>query len=207
MMPATPPLQVQSFGDLGGSEMLHRKWLVGIVLIPVVAIGAIVIGVLGVSSAGTDPGPDDVLVGPNATLTLESGEAFSFGLKARLLDHSMLMGLNGAGISSCSIHGPSAQIDFVTEDGNFPLQGMQCGRSFGNDVALQGCTVDLEFHGFVHSDRPTRIYFGPMTEIVEFQKTGTTTGQMHIRILTANLPIVLQGSVQTTDPIVMSSCP
>lgn len=67
---------------------------------------------------------------------------------------------------------------------NNPLPGMQCGRALGMDVGLDGCTANLEYHGFVHSDRSTRIYFGPMTADVQFQKTGAQTGEMRLTIFT-----------------------
>lgn len=83
---------------------------------------------------------------------------------------------------------------------------MQCGRAFGMDVGLDGCTANLEYHGFVHSDRSTRIYFGPMTADVQFQKTGAQTGEMRLTIFTPKAPIVLQGQVLSPTPIVMTTC-
>ena len=201
-----------------------------------VTMTMILVGVAAGARVSADPavpGPDDLVVGPNAILTLEAGqesntdastqgsdldnqgaaalhgpggEQFSFGLKARNSDRSLLMGLMGGAITLCSIHGPPAQVDFVTENGNNPLPDMQCGRAFGMDVGLKGCAASLEFHGFVHSDRSTRIYFGPMTADVKFQKTGANTGNMHLTIFTPKAPIVLNGQVQSPEPIVMTTC-
>ena len=148
--------------------------------------------------------PGDVSsAAPAASLT----EQFNFGLMARTTDHSILMGLNGGAISLCTVHGPSANVDFATESGNFPLQDMQCGRAFGMDVNFDRCAVNLEFHGFVHSDRSTRIYFGPMTADIEFRKTGANTGTMRLTIFTPKAPIVLNGHVQSPTPIHLSTCP
>ena len=175
------------------------------------------------------PVPAELAIGPGATLSIltegnggdinqpgdgngdapaaSSTEQFNFGLKATTTDHSILMGLGGGAISLCTVHGPSADLDFATESGNFPLQQMQCGRAFGMDVVFDRCAVNLEFHGFVHSDRSTRIYFGPMTADVEFRKTGANTGTMRVTIFTPKAPIVLNGRVQSPTPILLSTCP
>lgn len=184
--------------------MLRRRSALALLGALITVLLAALLGSIG---AAADPGSDDLVVGPNATLTLESGEQIGFGLKARLSDRSLLMGLNGPAISACSIHGPGAQVDFNTESGNFPLQEMQCGRAFGMDIALTECGVQLEYHGFVHSDRSTRIYFGPMTADVDFQKTGANTGEMHLAIFTPKARILFDGQVQSPTPIVMTSCP
>jgi len=181
------------------------------------AMAALALG--GSARADTaQPAADDLSIGPGAVLTSRaadndngdagpgSAEQFGFGLRARNGDRSILMALNGPGISLCSAHGPAAVVDFDTEQGNFPLQGMQCGRAFGMDVALDGCTATLEFHGFVHSDRSTRIYFGPMTTDVVFRKTGDSTGNMTVTIFTPKARIDFRGAVQSPTPIVMTTC-
>lgn len=208
--------------------MTLRKSVLGALVAVTTVLAGIAVGAQG---AAAGPAPDDLVIGPGASLMLRpqdtttesqgssqdnqgalnqqgvGGEQFNFGLKTRLGDRSVLMGLGGGAISLCSIHGPSAEVDMVTENGNFPLQGMQCGRAFGMDIALDGCSARLEYHGFVHSDRSTRIYFGPMTADITFQKTGSNTGNMKLTVFTPKAPIVLQGQVQSPTPIVMTTCP
>jgi len=164
---------------------------------------------------------DDLVVGPNAIFTAgfpgDSGhdhsaasagvEPFSFGLKARRTDNSLLMGLGGNALSECSVHGPSATVDFTTEVGNNPMPDIQCGRAFGMTVDLHGCRATLEFHGFMHSDRPTRIYLGMMTADITFEKTGANTGKMTLTLFTPKAPLVLRGTVSTPTPIIMTTCP
>lgn len=146
---------------------------------------------------------DDETTRPQAGPSLHYG----FGLRARRQGGQTIMQLGGPAISLCSVHGQGAVVDFATEAGNSPLQTVQCGRAFGMDVHLNGCTADIEYHGFVHSDRAQDVYLGMMTTDIHFTKTGPTQGLMRVTTFTPKRPIVLEGRVTTPSPITMATCP
>jgi hypothetical protein len=200
-------------------EMLRKSIRIAC-LAATLVLATLVLGVGATADqAPVAPGADDLSIGPGATLMTVAGstdgqdsatgsaaEQFGFFLKARTADRSLVMGLQGPAISLCSVHGPGAFVDFASESGNSPMQDMQCGRAFGMDVALDGCSANLEYHGFVHSDRSSRIYFGSMTADVVFRKTGDNTGTMRLTIFTPKAPMLFRGTVQSPTPIVMTTC-
>jgi hypothetical protein len=110
----------------------------------------------------------------------------------------------------CSVHGPRPMVTFGTGNGNFPLQGVQCGTAGGMPVAIDGCRVKLEFHGYAHVHHPKATYLGMMTTEIDFRKEpGASEGKIKMKVYTPKKKLVFEGNVvgATTTSIVMNSCP
>lgn len=124
--------------------------------------------------------------------------------------------IGGPGLSTCSTHGGSVEIDwtagFPTEDwtGNYPLTEIQCGTAYGMRVAVDGCEARIELHGYSHSDYPLITYTGSMTADVSFRKGDQPdTGEMTIKIFTPKGPLKISGPITLADPdahIQMDTC-
>jgi len=200
------------------------------------AAGSILLVAQTASAApgGPPPRPDDLVIGPGALVYADrdqsdstssekkdpdqgnedaadragpDGLVFNLGLKARRVDQSLITRLGGPRLSLCSVRGPGAYVDFVSEGGNTPMQSVQCGRAFGMDIDLDRCQANLEFHGFTHSDRFGDIYLGMMTTDVSFRKTGANTGDIRFTVYTPKTRIIVSGRVVSPTPIVMTTCP
>jgi hypothetical protein len=93
------------------------------------------------------------------------------------------LGLQGAALSLCTVHGSGAFVDFTNvgnEAGETPVY--QCGRAFGQSVTVDGCVATIVAHGYVHADHPHDSYLGTMTVDVSFQKTGPATGNLDVTV-------------------------
>lgn len=113
--------------------------------------------------------------------------------------------LAGRRISLCSTHGPIAQLDFATEVGNFPLQGIQCGRAGGQIVAVDECLARAEAHGFAHVDAPEAPILGTVSLEIRFATDGDLAGgDLEIRVHSERGMLIVRGRIDA--PIMMSTC-
>lgn len=149
-------------------------------------------------------------VGPGATvIDANTGFTYTFGLRAnenQAGNGDVVLGLQGPALSLCTVHGSGAFVDFTdvgNEAGETPTY--QCGRAFGQSVAVDGCVARIEAHGYSHSDNPLLNYLGTMTVDARFQKTGPTTGTLDVTVWTPKAKVEVHG--KATGPVVMSSCP
>lgn len=159
------------------------------------------------------PGPGgDLDIEPGATFEDNNTHLFyNFGLRA--VESGAVAGLgdavmevSGPGVSACTVHGSSAQVDwsnFGNEGGVQP--SYECGRSYGESVKIDDCKATIQAHGFSHSDHPLINYLGSTTLDIDFRKKTATTGDIDITIHTVAGKIMLKGKV--SGPIIMSTCP
>lgn len=191
----------------------HRlRYTVAGVFAVLVAGAAMAVASFG-GVASSSPG-GSVAVGPGATVVdKNTGFAFTFGLRAdedtgNAGSGSAVLGLEGPAVSLCTVHGPGASVDFTNvgdEAGNSPYPEIQCGRAFGQTVAVDGCVATFRAHGFMHSDYPLVEFLDGVTIEARFQKTGATTGNLDVTVPTAGGKVEVHGKV--TGPIVMTTCP
>jgi hypothetical protein len=189
-------------------HFIHRRHAVVGALAAFAGITALAIASLG--SAGPPSPAGSLAVDPGATLVdTHSDFTYTFGLRADTGGGGggdFVLGLEGPGLSTCTVHGSGASVDFTdvgNEVGDTP--SIQCGRAFGQSVAFKGCVATLRAHGYQHSDHPLAEYLGPTTIDVRFQKTGPDTGTLEVVDLTPAGKIAVQGTVSGT--ISMSTCP
>ena len=191
---------------------IHRKWtLLSLSVVILLMVAAFSVPARGAVASGR---PGGFLHFLNDTLTdSTTGEQYSVSLVAREDDTTAGVGkatllVSGPGLSICSAHGPSADIDFSPggEDfgGNNPLPEIQCGTAYGSAVSIDGCTAKVELHGYSHSDYPLRIYMGTSSTELTFRK-ASSGNQMSLRLFTPAGLIKLDGIVSGT--LQMDTCP
>lgn len=171
-----------------------------------VVVAAVVVGLALTSDLGS-ASPQV----PGGTLDLGgdltdrvSGEVYGFELHA--IEDPVTAGvgemffvLGGPGLSLCDGHGPDAV------PGTSPL--LECGGSGGVSVRVDGCTAELETHGFVHSDHPNTVYLGPMTVDITYNRNaGSADGRLSVVVFTPKEPITLDGDVSASF-LDMDTCP
>jgi len=164
-------------------------------------------------AAATPSRPDGTVeLGP-ATFTDGAGRTFEVALRAREFAGDTGRGrvvftlntVSGHRISLCSTHGPAAVLDFDTETGNNPLQGIQCGSSGNQRVAVDRCSVHVEGHGFAHVDAPEIPVLGPVQYEVRFQAdTDGQGGSLEVRIFSERAQLIVRGHVEA--PVTMETC-
>ena len=143
-----------------------------------------------------------------------SGNTFDLDIVARESDEVAGAGLvalsvQGPSISLCSAHGPAGEIDFSPggEDlaGNSPLGDIQCGTAYGMAVAVDGCTADIQLHGYVHADYPFTTYMGMMTLDLQFRKSvGPEDALLDLTIHTPKESVRLSGTL--IGDVTMDTC-
>jgi hypothetical protein len=168
------------------------------------------------SIGSADPSTPGGALAAFATVTDgNSGTTYSFGLRANedattAGKGSVVLGLGGPALSLCTVHvtGPLT-VDFSTtpETGSFPYQNVQCGRAFGQAVAIDGCLATIQAHGFVHSDDPNSNVLDGMTVAVRFQKTGPASANFDATISTVAKKVDVHGKATSGGPIFMPTCP
>lgn len=143
-----------------------------------------------------------------------SGNIYDLDIVAREFDDVAGVGLvalsiQGPSISLCSAHGPPAEIDFSPggEDfgGNFPLSDIQCGTAYGMSVVVDGCSAEIEMHGYVHADFPLTTYMGMMTLDLDFRtSSGPEDALVDLTIHTPKDAIKLGGTL--IGEVTMDTC-
>jgi hypothetical protein len=153
--------------------------------------------------------------GPVTVTDNSSGTVYNFAIRANEDDFvagkgSVAMELGGPSLSLCTVHvtGPLF-VDFSTnpETGSFPYQNVQCGRAFGQTVAIDGCVATIKAHAFVHSDDPNVNVLDGMILSVRLQKTGASTANFDATISTVGRKIEVHGKATAPSPIGMPTCP
>jgi len=180
------------------------------VLFFVLALGALAY-VPRVVAAPTPGG--DIDIEPGASFVDNGHPNFTYNFGLRAVESGSAAGLGdavlevtGPGVSMCTIHGSSAQVDwadFGNEGGASP--SFQCGRAYGESVSIDGCKAVIQAHGFGHSDNPLVNYFGTTTIEVTFQKKSATGGDIEVTLYTTTGKIQLKG--KATGAVAMSTCP
>jgi len=155
----------------------------------------------------------DIDIEPGATFIDNGQSNFTYNFGLRAVESGSAAGLGdavlevtGPGVSICTIHGSSAQVDwtdFGNEGGVSP--GFQCGRAYGESVSIDGCKAVIQAHGFGHSDNPLVNYFGTTTIDVTFQKKSASGGDIDVTLYTTSGKIQLKG--KAVGPVTMSTCP
>jgi hypothetical protein len=126
-----------------------------------------------------------------------TGNEYDFLLIASEWDDSgegkVTMQIEGPALTLCTSNGSPAYIDFENPDpvgediyenhypGNSPLTDIQCGSAYGMAVEIHECKVDLQFHGYSHSDYPFITYMGMVTTDVKVE-IGNEFGDNEIEI-------------------------
>jgi hypothetical protein len=174
---------------------------------------ALVIFFAAVAAAAAAPGPGGNLdIEPGATVEDNNTHLFyNFGLRA--VENGSAAGLGdvvyeivGPSLSACSVHGSSASVDFTNvgnEGGVSP--SAECGRAFGQSVAVDDCRARIQAHSFEHSDHPLINFLGPVTVDIDFRKKSSTTGDLDVTVHTAAGKIMIKGKLN--GAITMSTCP
>jgi hypothetical protein len=176
-----------------------------------IAAATLLFGSLGSADPST---PGGALAAFGAVTDNNSGTTYNFGLRAnedavQAGVGSVVLGLGGPALSLCTAHSTAPlAVDFTTtpETGSFPYQNVQCGRAFGQTVAIDGCVATIKAHGFVHSDDPNSNILDGMTVAVRFQKTGTSSANFDATISTVAKKIDVHGKATTGGPILMPTC-
>jgi hypothetical protein len=153
---------------------LHRKHLTVVLCLSVLAIAAP--SATAGSGAQLAIGKFDA---PIAVKDTASGKTYNLFIEAREGtsagngDTTLLISDSPANL--CSVHGPSpeslAGTAFDYGSGNEDY-AFECGTSFGETVAINGCKATIQTHGFVHQDNPLSNFLGMTTIDVALTKTG-----------------------------------
>ncbi|MFO1133031.1 MAG: hypothetical protein U1E16_13590 [Hyphomicrobiales bacterium] len=111
----------------------------------------------------------DTATGRTYNLFIEAREGESAGNG----DTTLLVSDSPANL--CSVHGPSpeslAGTAFDYGSGNEDY-AFECGTSYGETVAINGCKAVIQAHGFVHQDNPLSNYLGMTTIDVALTKSA-----------------------------------
>jgi len=160
-------------------------------------------------------------VASDSTLTAsftdhESGHTYSFFLEA--LENAdnvgnTTFGLLGPSESACTLHGGQPQLfpssTPLNYGGSAPYSQPGCGTAYAQNISIHGCVLNIQAHGFIHSDAPNIAYLGSSTIEVRYQKTKSSAqDEIQVTLNTAKGDIKLSGKVTSTGGLdaVMPSC-
>lgn len=186
-----------------------NRWFLRAVF--VVAMAGLLVTAIAAAPGKASPGEPggSVLVGGGAQFTdNDTGTVYNFYFNAQENGSQAGVGnafvlLGGPALSLCDTH--STHLGPLV--GFSPLTEIDCAGSGQMAVSVDGCTANIEVHGFVHSDYPNVTYLGPMTIDLRFQKNaGDKDGVATFTVYTPKEPIKLHGKV-TAGQVAMDTCP
>jgi hypothetical protein len=143
----------------------------------------------------------------------QTGIQYNFLIRA---NESPVAGRGGATLAfhqdflkGCSTNGPDIELDENpdgTFSGNAPLTEIHCGNAAAQGVSINGCIVDIEVHGFVHSDAPNTVYMGSTTIDLRYQKMRNNNDKVKLTIYTPKDKTQINGTV-VSGAAALTSCP
>lgn len=144
----------------------------------------------------------------------ESGHTYSFFLEAQEDSGnvgSTTFGLLGTS-SACTLHGgqprlfPSSPLNY---GGSAPYSQPGCGTAYAQNISIHGCVLNIQAHGFIHSDAPNIAYLGSSTIEVTYKKSKSSAqDEIQVTLYNTKEEIKLSGKVTSTGGLaaVMPSC-
>jgi hypothetical protein len=145
----------------------------------------------------------------------ESGQTYNFFLEAQENGGNVgntTFGLMGTS-SACTLHGGQPRLAPSTTPfsygGSAPYSEPGCGTAYSQNISIHGCVLNIQAHGFIHSDAPNIAYLGSSTIEVRYQKSKSSAqDEIQVTLNTAKEEIKLSGKVTSTGGLaaVMPSC-
>ena len=150
------------------SKRKARFWAAGLAALPLVA-GYVCFSLPAEAANGSQVtiGKVDQTVAIKDTTT---GRTYNVFLEAREgstagQGDTTLLVVNSPA-NACSVHGPSpstlsgSAFDYNSGASDYAFE---CGTAYGQAVSINGCTANIQMHGFVHQDTPLTAYLGTTT--------------------------------------------